>query len=74
MQFKLAEKSAAMAIFLGKNILGQSDYPEIGNEEEIERRANLQVTTIAEQLRSAVPSPTIEQLLEEADARGGEAS
>lgn len=26
-QFKLAEKSAAMAIFLGKNILGQRDDP-----------------------------------------------
>ena len=68
MQFKLAEKSAAMAIFLGKNILGQSDYPEIGNEDEVAKRANLQVTTIAEQLRDAVPSPSIEELLEEADA------
>lgn len=27
-QFALAEKSAAMAIFLGKNYLGQSDQPE----------------------------------------------
>lgn len=27
-QFRLAEKSAAMAIFLGKNILGQSDKQE----------------------------------------------
>jgi len=26
MQFKLAEKSPAMAIWLGKNYLGQSDY------------------------------------------------
>ena len=26
MQFKLAEKSPAMAIFLGKNMLGQTDY------------------------------------------------
>lgn len=31
-QFKLAEKSAAMAIFLGKNYLGQSDK-EIQQEE-----------------------------------------
>jgi len=29
MQFKLAEKSPAMAIFLGKNYLGQSDKQEI---------------------------------------------
>lgn len=28
-QFKLAEKSAAMAIFLGKNYLGQTDKQEI---------------------------------------------
>ena len=28
-QFKLAEKSAAMAIFLGKNMLGQTDKQEI---------------------------------------------
>lgn len=28
-QFRLAEKSAAMAIFLGKNYLGQSDRQEI---------------------------------------------
>ena len=27
-QFKLADKSAAMAIFLGKNYLGQKDDPE----------------------------------------------
>ncbi len=27
-QFKLAEKSAAMAIFLGKNYLGQKEMPE----------------------------------------------
>lgn len=66
MQFRLAEKSAAMAIFLGKNILGQSDFPEIGNEEEIERHANLQVTTLAEQLKEAIPSPSIEELLESA--------
>ena len=28
-QFRLAEKSAAMAIFLGKNYLGQTDHMEI---------------------------------------------
>jgi hypothetical protein len=31
-QLKLSEKSAAMAIFLGKNYLGQSDKLEIGQE------------------------------------------
>lgn len=34
MQFKLAEKSAAMAIFLGKQYLGQRDVIEYGNEDE----------------------------------------
>lgn len=34
MQWKLAEKSAAMAIFLGKNILGQSDNPETAIDQE----------------------------------------
>lgn len=35
-QFKIAEKSAAMAIFLGKNYLGQSDNNEpIGNLDEV---------------------------------------
>lgn len=67
MQFKLAEKSAAMAIFLGKNILGQSDYPDIDSDEEILRRANLQVTTLAEQLKEAVPSPSIDDILAAAD-------
>ncbi len=33
-QFKLAEKSAAMAIFLGKNYLGQSDRTIIEDEGE----------------------------------------
>ena len=28
MQFKLAEKNPAMAIFLGKQYLGQKDYPD----------------------------------------------
>lgn len=36
-QFKLAEKSPAMAIFLGKNYLGQRDYFEIKDESAIEK-------------------------------------
>ena len=35
MQFKLAEKSAAMAIFLGKNYLGQKDIIEETNNEDV---------------------------------------
>ena len=35
-QFKLAEKSAGMAIFLGKNMLGQRDrFPEDETKEEL---------------------------------------
>lgn len=34
MQFKLAEKSPAMAIFLGKNMLGQTDY--VKNDVQVE--------------------------------------
>lgn len=36
-QFRLAEKSAAMAIFLGKNYLGQKDSIEYEDRESIER-------------------------------------
>lgn len=34
-QFRLAEKSAAMAIFLGKQMLGQSDNPAAGEGEKL---------------------------------------
>ena len=44
-QFKLAEKSAAMAIFLGKNYLGQTDrFEQIVTEVE-------DLTPLAEMLR-----------------------
>lgn len=36
-QFKLAEKSAAMAIFLGKNYLGQTDHVEFVDNTPIEK-------------------------------------
>ena len=36
-QFKLSEKSAAMAIFLGKNYLGQKDSIEQTNSEALEK-------------------------------------
>ena len=41
MQFKLAERSAAMAIWLGKQYLGQKDTVEIENKEAIERLDNI---------------------------------
>lgn len=36
-QFRLAEKSAAMAIFLGKNYLGQRDSVEIEDKESLSK-------------------------------------
>lgn len=42
LQWKLAEKSPAMAIFLGKNYLNQRD------EWDVEVKGNLGVTTLAE--------------------------
>lgn len=36
-QFKLAEKSAAMAIFLGKNYLGQSDHVVIEDRSALDK-------------------------------------
>ncbi len=40
-QFNLAKKSAAMAIFLGKNYLGQRDNFEIENNDAIDRLDNI---------------------------------
>lgn len=36
-QFRLAEKSAAMAIFLGKNYLGQSDNVAIEDKSALDK-------------------------------------
>ena len=59
MQFRLAEKSAAMAIFLGKNILGQSDYPD-NSDDETAKRANEQVQSLADLINNPVPNLEIE--------------
>lgn len=37
MQYKLAEKNTAMAIFLGKQYLGQRDNIEVSNSNEISK-------------------------------------
>ncbi len=62
MQFRLAEKSAAMAIFLGKNILGQSDYPD-NSDDETAKRANEQVQFLADLINNPVPNLEIEDVL-----------
>lgn len=49
-QFKLAEKSAAMAIFLGKNMLGQTDKIE-QTVMEVE-----DLSSLAEMLRTDAPT------------------
>lgn len=41
MQFRLAETSPAMAIFLGKNYLGQSDKLDVRNTEQPKEEAML---------------------------------
>ncbi len=47
-QFRLADTNAAMAIFLGKNLLGQSD------KQEIEHSGGLDVSGAKERLRNKV--------------------
>lgn len=54
-QFKLAEKSAAMAIFLGKNMLGQTDKIE-QTVMEVE-----DLSSLADMLRTDVPAQNDEQ-------------
>lgn len=56
LQFRLAEKSAAMAIFLGKNILGQSDNPVLDADEEMAQRANEQIISLASLINAPLPS------------------
>lgn len=61
-QMRLAEKSAAMAIFLGKNILGQSDYPEDNRHEDAIKEANSQIQSIADLINHPVEDIDIESL------------
>ena len=71
MQFRLAEKSAAMAIFLGKNYLGQSDFPENDTSGDAVARANAQIKSLAEQLNDAVETPSIDEILSGAEIAEG---
>lgn len=59
LQFRLAEKSAAMAIFLGKNILGQSNNPVLDADEEMAQRANEQIISLASLINAPLPSREI---------------
>lgn len=53
-QFRLAEKSAAMAIFLGKNYLGQTDHVEIADTTALDKLDSI----IKEVRENAVQSET----------------
>lgn len=53
-QFRLAEKSAAMAIFLGKNYLGQTDHVEIADTTALNKLDSI----IKEVRENAVQSET----------------
>lgn len=53
-QFKLAEKSAAMAIFLGKQYLGQKDKIETFNNSEI----NANISNIADLINNPLENRT----------------
>lgn len=53
-QFKLAEKSAAMAIFLGKQYLGQKDKIETFNNSEI----NANINNIADLINNPLENRT----------------
>ena len=68
MQFNLAKTSAAMAIFLGKNMLGQRDDPIPTQDDETRDRANAQTLAIAE----LINHPAEERTMEEIDAEGAD--
>lgn len=60
-QFELSKRNAAMAIFLGKNYLGQTDHPEGLNTAD----ALLQnMQTLTEVLSTAAPNRNIEDFEE----------
>jgi len=72
LQFRLAEKSAAMAIFLGKNILGQSDFPENDNTDEVAAKANAQIQSLADLINNPVEDIDIESLHDEPETERGD--
>jgi hypothetical protein len=59
-QFKIAEKNASMAIFLGKQYLGQKDVPEI----QVSGNINNNIANIADLINSPVKNRTENDLNE----------
>ncbi|MBQ8094985.1 MAG: hypothetical protein IJ242_15645 [Clostridia bacterium] len=61
-QLLLSKSSSMMAIFLGKNMLGQSDHPEQPIDENIIRESNEQMLALADLINRPLPVRTIETL------------
>lgn len=59
MQFKLAEKNSAMAIFLGKQYLGQKDNPD---ENGKDNKINNNILNIANLLNNPMPNRSEEDV------------
>lgn len=69
-QFKLAERNAAMAIFLGKNMLGQSDDPQPLSDNAV-NNANEQIASLADLINNPVKQRTFDDL-EDEDENGAD--
>ncbi|MBR3795977.1 MAG: hypothetical protein IKK34_08115 [Clostridia bacterium] len=67
MQFNLAKSSPAMAIFLGKNMLGQSDDPNPMDGADVQARANAQTQALADLINHPVAERTMEEIEAEGD-------
>ena len=61
-QFQLAEKNPNMAIFLGKQYLGQSDSPTVAVSMEGIQAANAQFLSLAEMINHPVAERTLAQV------------
>ena len=61
-QLELSQTSSMMAIFLGKNILGQSDHPELPVDGNIIRESNEQMLALADLINRPSPVRTLESL------------
>lgn len=58
-QWRLAETNPSMAIFLGKNLLGQSDRPE---QENTADKIIQGITTLVDNMSNIKPDRSIEDL------------
>lgn len=67
MQFNLAKTSPAMAIFLGKNMLGQSDDPNPMDGDDIQAKANAQTLALADLINHPVEERTMDEIEAEPD-------